>query len=177
MHIRGPYPLQVALVVNNLEIGALGRPRGIRWRGRWERGLGWGIHVYPRLIHVSVWQKPLQYCKIISLQLIKKVNKLKNKQTNKKEIPVWSQGWEDPLEEGMEIHSNIFAWRIPWKRSLAGYGPWGCRVGHDWSNWTPTHKYSKLFLDLNNFWEYKGALQPKRLKITDIPTLQNASLK
>ena len=23
-------------------------------------------------------------------------------------------GWEDPLEEGMATHSNIFAWRIPW---------------------------------------------------------------
>ena len=40
------------------------------------RGLGWGIHVNPWLIHVSVWQKPLQYCKVISLQLIK-INKKK----------------------------------------------------------------------------------------------------
>ena len=31
-----------------------GRPRGIRWRGRWEAGSGWGIHVYPWLIHVNV---------------------------------------------------------------------------------------------------------------------------
>ena len=22
-------------------------------------------------------------------------------------------GWEDPIEEGMAIHSSIFAWRIP----------------------------------------------------------------
>ena len=43
----------------------------IRWRGRWEGGSGWGIHVNPWLIHVSVWEKPLQYCKVISLQLIK----------------------------------------------------------------------------------------------------------
>ena len=34
--------------------GALGRPRGMGWRGRWEGGSGWGIHVYPRLIHVNV---------------------------------------------------------------------------------------------------------------------------
>ena len=53
----------------------LGRPRGIGWRGRWEGRLGWGIHVYPWLIHVNVWQKPLQYCKVISLQLIKKIKK------------------------------------------------------------------------------------------------------
>ena len=32
---------------------------------------GWGTHVNPWLIHVNVWQKPLQCCKVISLQLIK----------------------------------------------------------------------------------------------------------
>ena len=37
-----------------------------------------------------------------------------------------SLGWEVPLEEGMAIHSDILAWRIPWtERSLAGYNPWG----------------------------------------------------
>ena len=30
------------------------------------------------LIHVNVWQKPLQYCKVISLQLIK-INEKKSK--------------------------------------------------------------------------------------------------
>ena len=54
-----------------LRAGALGRTRGIGWRGRWEGRSGWGIHVHPWLIHVNVWQKPLQYCKVISLQLIK----------------------------------------------------------------------------------------------------------
>ena len=44
------------------------------WGGRWERGSEWGIHVYPWLIHVNVWQKPLQYCKVISLPLKKKKN-------------------------------------------------------------------------------------------------------
>ena len=34
--------------------GVLGRPRGSRWRGRWEGGLGWGIHVKPWLILVNV---------------------------------------------------------------------------------------------------------------------------
>ena len=33
---------------------------------------GWGTHVYPRLIHVNVGQESLQYCEVISLQLIKK---------------------------------------------------------------------------------------------------------
>ena len=31
--------------------------------------ISWGIPVYPWLIHVNVWQKPLQSCKVISLHL------------------------------------------------------------------------------------------------------------
>ena len=63
-----------------LRAGALGRPRGMGWGGRREGGSGWGTHVNPRLIHVNVWQKPLQYCncKVISLKLIK-INEKKKK--------------------------------------------------------------------------------------------------
>ena len=43
------------------------------WNG--EGGSEWGTHVHPWLIHVNVWQKPLQYCKVISLQLKQKQNK------------------------------------------------------------------------------------------------------
>ena len=64
-------PAQVGCMSQVLGASALGRPRGIRWGGRWKGGSGWGIHVNPWLIHVNVWQKPLQYCKAISLQLIK----------------------------------------------------------------------------------------------------------
>ena len=48
-----------------LRAGALGWP----WGMGWGRSSGWGTHVHPWLIHVNVWQKPLQYCKVISLQL------------------------------------------------------------------------------------------------------------
>ena len=68
-------PAQAGCMRQVLGPGALGRPRGIGWSGRWEGGSGWGIHVNPWLIHVNVWQKPLQYCKVISLQLIKKERK------------------------------------------------------------------------------------------------------
>ena len=33
---------------------------------------------------------------------------------------VWSLGQEDPLEEGMETHSSILAWRMPWTEELGG---------------------------------------------------------
>ena len=36
------------------------------------------------------------------------------------ETLVWSLGWEDPLEEGMETHSSILAWRIPWTEEPGG---------------------------------------------------------
>ena len=54
-----------------LGAGALGRPRGMGWRRRWEGRSGWGIHVNPWLIHVNIWQKPLQHGKVISLQITK----------------------------------------------------------------------------------------------------------
>ena len=46
----------------------------------------------------------------------------------------WVQalGWEDPLEEGMAIHSNILAWRIPWTEEPGRPQSMGLqRVGHD----------------------------------------------
>ena len=36
------------------------------------------------------------------------------------EMPVQSLDREDPLEEGMETHSSILAWRIPWMEKPDG---------------------------------------------------------
>ena len=33
---------------------------------------------------------------------------------------VQSLGCEDPLEKGMETHSNILAWRVPWTEESGG---------------------------------------------------------
>ena len=57
-------------------------PEGWDGEGGVRGGSGRAAHVNPWLIHVSVWQKPLQYCKVISLQLIK-ING-KNKTLKKK---------------------------------------------------------------------------------------------
>ena len=34
--------------------------------------------------------------------------------------PVWSLGWEDPLEKEMATHSSILAWKIPWTEEPGG---------------------------------------------------------
>ena len=75
-------PVQVGCMRQVLGAGALGRPRGMGWGGRWEGGSGWGTHVNPWLIHVNVWQKPLQYHKVIRLQLIK-INEKKKENVKK----------------------------------------------------------------------------------------------
>ena len=72
-------PAQVGCMRQVLRAGALGRPIGMGWGRRWERGSGWGTHVNPWLIYFNVWQNPLQYCKVISLQLIKINEKIDKK--------------------------------------------------------------------------------------------------
>ena len=50
----------------------------------------------------------------------------------KQETQVRSLGHEDPLEEGMAIHSSILAWKIPWTEESGGLQFIGSqRVGHD----------------------------------------------
>ena len=45
---------------------------------------------------------------------------------------VRSLGWEDPLEEGMAVHSSILAWRISMDRGAGGLQSMGLqRVGHN----------------------------------------------
>ena len=77
-HMWNRSPVQVRC----MRQGAQGRCTGMTlWVGMgWVvgGGSGWGTHVHPWLIHVHVWQKPPQYCKVISLQFKK----------NKKNIPL-----------------------------------------------------------------------------------------
>ena len=112
-------PVQVGCMRQVLGPGALGRPRGIGWRRRWEGGPGWGIHVNPWLIHFSVWQKPLQCCKVISLQLIK----INEKKEYKWKINVYEKVFKTRFQHGVikiiktEIILSIlmFRWSL-WKK-------------------------------------------------------------
>ena len=50
------------------------------------------------------------------------------------EMQVQSLGQEEPLEEGMETHSSILAWRIPWSEEPGRLQSVGLqRVGYDWA--------------------------------------------
>ena len=75
-------------------------------------GSGWGTHGNPWLIHVNVWQKTLQYCKVISLQLIK-INEKKSICQYRRRNRVPSLDQEDPLEKEIVTHSSILVWEIP----------------------------------------------------------------
>ena len=76
-------PAQVGCMRQALGPGALGRPRGSRWRGRWEGGSGWGTHINPWLFHFNVWQNSLQ----IKKKLKKKENNLKKTKTKTHKFP------------------------------------------------------------------------------------------
>ena len=109
-----------------------GKTRGIGWRGRWEGGSGWGIHVNPWLIHVNVWQKQLQYCKVISLQLIKINEKKseKNLPANVRDLGDMSLipglGRSPGGGNGKWLQYSCLE-NSHGQRSLVGYSPWGCR--------------------------------------------------
>ena len=45
---------------------------------------------------------------------------------------VRSLGWENPLEEGMTVHSSVLAWRIPWTEESGRLQSRGSqRLGHN----------------------------------------------
>ena len=59
---------------------------------------------------------------------------VKNLPVKAGDIQTWvrSLGGEDPLEEGMAIHSRILAWRIPWIEEPDGVHSIGTQgIGHD----------------------------------------------
>ena len=55
--------------MKSIEVGALGRPRGMVQGGRREGGSGWRTRVYLWQIHVDIWQN--QY-NIVKLKKLKK---------------------------------------------------------------------------------------------------------
>ena len=85
--------------------------------------------------HQSYWIKG--HCTPVWASL---VTQMVNNLPAMQETWVPSLGQEDPLEKGMEIHSGILAWRIPWTEEPAGLQSLGSqRVGHYWVTFTITN--------------------------------------
>ena len=79
-----------------------------------RRDSGWGTHVNPWLIYVNVWQNPLQYCKVISLQLVK-IN-----EKNLKNLLEMQNLWYtlDLLDQNLHV-KNVPSWYVyplKWKK-------------------------------------------------------------
>ena len=77
-------------------------PEGWDGEGGGWVGSGWGTHVNPWLTHVNVLQKQLQYCKVISLQLIK-INKRKKEDTVAVVWRVASRGRRAQIEDSGRV--------------------------------------------------------------------------
>ena len=56
---------------------------------------------------------------------------------------VQSLDWEDPLEQGMAVHSSILAWKIPWTEELGGLQSIGSQKNWTWLKWLGTHTHTK----------------------------------
>ena len=89
------------------------------------------------------------------------------------EMGGWSVGWEDPLEEEMEMHSSVLAWEIPSTEEPGRHvlSSWGCcccccvasvvsnsvrlqTVKQDWAHSKQKKKFkSHITLPLYNVWE------------------------
>ena len=96
--------------------------------------------------HVNVWQKPLQYCKVISLQLIKINEKKREKGMTEDEMVRWRHqlnGHE--FEQASGVGDG--------QRSLVWCSPWGSKESDMTGqlNWTELiWKLSRSFNESNN---------------------------
>ena len=91
-------------------------------RGAWQAT----IHGVIRIRHHLVTTPSHAYCgaSLVS-QMVKNLPAMQ-------ETLVQSLGQEDPLEQRMDTHSSILAWRIPWTWKSHGLQSIGSQtVGHD----------------------------------------------
>ena len=113
-----------------------------QWKWVWTRSGRWWRTGKPGMLQSMGsqrvghdWATEQQQCEVVAFP---DGSAVKNPPAMQ-ETWIWFLGQEDPLEEGMAIHSSILAWRIPWTeepdwlQSIESQ-----RVGHDWSDWACT---------------------------------------
>ena len=79
--------------------------------------------------NVSIWSK-----------LVLSGVSMANVKLRSTEINLWFEhdSTLTSLEKEMAPHSSTLAWRIPWRKSLVGYSPWG-RKDSDMTEWLHFH--------------------------------------
>ena len=102
-------------MVKNLPAG-MGRDLG--------GGSGWGTHVNSWLIHGNVWQRLLQYCKVVSLKLKNKKN-LPAKTHRRCRFDSWVG--KIPWRRKWQSTPVVMPGKSHGQRSLAGYSLWGLK--------------------------------------------------
>ena len=93
-------------------------------------------------------------------------------------MQVRSLGQEDPLGEGMTIHSRILTWRIPWTEEPNRLQSIGShRVVRDWSDSACKHTYSYysrvMTIDLVHFSPSYSFIKKKGKKALNCVFVQN----
>ena len=97
------------------------------------------------------------------------------------ETRVWSLGWEDPLEEGMETHPSIRPGESPWTEEPGRLQFMGSqRVRHDWAT---KHTQKTTQIPINKWidkqfviYQYNGILlsnKNSKLLITNFDSQNN----
>ena len=95
----------------------------------------------PREYYLCIWY--INYCASQVALVVK--NQPANVGDLRDAAQIWPPGWENPLEEGMETHSSILAWRIPWTEKPGGLQSMELqRIRHNWSNLACTDPPNKV---------------------------------
>ena len=86
-------------------------------------------------MHVCVCVCVCVYSKYFLISLGSQVASVVKNPPTMQETWVLSLDWEDPLEEGVAIHSSILAWEIPRTEEHGGLRFMESqRVGHNWAH-------------------------------------------
>ena len=101
-------PLRVKQIAIGKSLCNTGSPAWCLW---WSRGVGWGGEGGSR----GRWS--MYNCG--QFTCFPSGSAVKNPPAMQ-ETQVWSLGQEDLLEKGMDIHSSILAWEIPWTEEPGG---------------------------------------------------------
>ena len=92
------------------------------------------VHFQGKPFTITIIQvyAPISDAKEAEIELFYEVVKNLPSMQEIKEVRVQSLGQEDPLEEDMETHFSILAWRIPWTKEPGGLQSTVLqRVGHN----------------------------------------------